>query len=108
MKSMIYKDYEVEPWSDGFKIIPGTLTKISSFIVKKDRFATGFAFAMDMLERMAYSHIKEADIEKQVEDIIKAAIDSGKMKNLDEYTFEFCTGRFYEVNNPTWWTKSGK
>src|SRR3989344_4517744 len=101
-----YSNFQIESWSDGFKIVPGTLTASSSFIVKKDGFACGFAFAMGMLDRMAYSHIKDEDINNQIQKIMQTKIDSRELINLEEYTFEFRTGQFLEVQNPKWWKKS--
>ena len=101
-----YKNCQIEPWSNGFQIVPGTLTSISSFIIKTEDFACGVAFAMGMLERMASSHVSEEDVQSEVEKTLENLIDSGKLKNLEEYTFELHSGKFLQVDNPSWWKKS--
>lgn len=101
-----YKNYQIEPWSNGFQIVPGTITSISSFVIKTENFGCGVAFAMGMLERMANPHISEEDVQSGVKKTLENLIDSDKIKNLEEYTFEFHSGKFVQVDNPSWWKKS--
>ena len=101
-----YKDFDIIPHNFGFEISPGTLIRIASFIVRKDDLITGFAFAEGFLTRMAHPELKDEDLLKEAKEIIKKYIDSGKLKHLEEYTFEYHPSNFIDVENPTWWVKS--
>ena len=43
---------------------------------------------------------------KEAGEIIKQHIDSGELKHLEEYTFEYHPSNFIKVTDPTWWVKS--
>ena len=101
-----YKDFDIIPHNFGFEISPGTLIRIASFIVRKDDLITGFAFAEGFLTRMAHPELKDEDLLKEAKEIIKKYIDSGKLKHLEEYTFEYQPSNFIDVENPTWLVKS--
>lgn len=102
---MKYKDFEIEKWSDGFKLVSGSLHSIASFIVKKENFAVAFAFKVSYLDWVA-QELKEEELLSKAEKIIKGYIDNNKILNLQEYTFEYLEPEFTSVNNPKWWIKS--
>lgn len=101
-----YKGYTITPHNIGFEIVPGTLTSIASFIVTKGNVGAGFAFAEGMLNRMAYSHLKDEGLLERAKDIIKTCIDNNQIEHLEEYTYEIHSESFIEVKDPKWWTKS--
>lgn len=103
-----YKDFDIIPHSLGFEISPGTLTRIASFIIRKDDLVAGFAFAEGMLNRMAHPHLTDEDLLGDAREIIKKYIDNGQIKHLEEYTFECHSSNFIDVKDPQWWIKSLK
>jgi hypothetical protein len=108
MKKLVlpqYSSYEIEKWSNGFKLVPGSLHLIASFIVKKEGFVAGFAFKVSYLDWVA-QQLKGDELMSKAEKIIKSYIDSNKVKRLEEYTFEYMESEFISVNNPKWWIKS--
>ena len=102
---MKYKDFEIEKWSDGFKLVPGSLHSIASFVVKKKDFAAGFAFKVSYLDWVAQD-LKEKELLLKAERIIKGYIDNNKILSRQEYTFEYFEPEFVSVDNPKWWIKS--
>lgn len=102
---MKYKDFEIEKWSSGFQVVPGSLNIVASFIIKKENFAAGFAFRVGYLDWVA-KQLKEIDLMPKIEEIIKGYIDKGQVKSLDEFTFEYHSSEFTAVDNPKWWIKS--
>lgn len=102
-----YKEFEIISYSSGFQISPVTMIRIASFIVRKDRLISVFAFSDGGISlRMAHSEIKDENLLVEAEEIIKRFIDDDKVKHLEEYTFEFQPTNFINVNNPRWWIKS--
>jgi len=102
-----YFDYEIEEWSDGFQILPGTLSLIASFIVKKEEFVAGFAFRIGYLDWVS-RHLKNDDLIPKAKSLIKHYLDKGNVKHLDELTFDFNYPNFTKVDDAKWWTKSIK
>jgi len=101
-----YKGYTITPHNIDFEIVPGTLTRIASFIVTRGEVGAGFAFAEGMLNRMSHPHLKDEDLLEEARNIIKSLIDNNKIEHLEEYTFELHSSNFLQVNNPKWWIKS--
>lgn len=102
---LIYKEYEVMQRSYGFEPFPDRFGSIGRYIVKKDDLVTGFAFAVPGLERFAAPNITEKDLEAMAVEKIKAAIDQRMLKKLHEYTYEYHSSEFIQVNDPEWWKK---
>lgn len=104
-----YKEFDIVPHSSGFENPAGTLIRIASFIVRKDDLIAVFAF-MDggMLLRMSDPHIKDENLLKQAREIIERYVDSGKIKHLEEYTFEYHPSEYVQVYDPNWWNKTLK
>jgi hypothetical protein len=108
MKKLVtteYHDYEIIKLSDGFKLVPGSLNIVASFIVKKENFAAVFAFGVGYLDWL----VKKLDnklLLQKAESVIDDYIDKRKMRNLNEFTFEFQSTDFMKVDNPKWWIKS--
>lgn len=101
-----FSEFKIIDWSNGFQMVPGQLYTIASFIAKKGGFAAGFAFRLSYLD-MVSREIDTQALIKKARDIIKTCMDSGRVSNLDELTFEFQDpDDFVEVKNPTWWKKS--
>jgi hypothetical protein len=100
-----FLDFVIEDWSKGFQIVPGTLTSICSFIVRRDDFIAGFAFHVGFLDWVS-KKLKNDEMVAKTKDIIKTYIDEDKVKHLDELTFEYLNSNFVEVKNPDWWIKS--
>lgn len=102
---MKYKDFEIEKWSSGFQVVPGSLNIVASFIVKKESFATSFAFRVGYLDWVE-KQLKQDDLTNKAKRIIKDYLDTKEIKNLDELTFEYDSSDFIRVENPKWWIKS--
>jgi hypothetical protein len=100
-----YSSYEIEKWSDGFQLVPGSLSLIASFIVRKENFTAGFAFRVGYLD-WAAKQLKQEDLINKAQKIIKYYLDNKEVKNLDELTFEYDSLDFIKVENPRWWIKS--
>lgn len=108
MKKLVtpqYSNYEIEKWSDGFQLAPGSFNLIASFIVKKEKFTAGFAFRVGFLDWVA-KQLKQEDLTDLAQKIIRNYLDTKEVKNFDELTFEFISDGFNEVKNPKWWNKS--
>jgi hypothetical protein len=98
-----YKGYEISFYSPGFEMFPDRFGSIAKFIVKKPDFVAGFAFAVAGLEMFAAPETTEQHLEDLAKQEIRKYIDSGDITHKSEYTFEFLSGRFMEVENPVWW-----
>lgn len=98
-----YAGYEILPYSFGFELFPNRFGSIAKYIVKKQDFVVGFAFAVPGLELFALPHITEPDLEAMAYRAIKEKLESHEIKKLGEYTYEFHSGNFIEVTNPDWW-----
>jgi len=98
-----YEGYEVLPYSFGFELFPNRFGSIAQYIVKKQDFVVGFAFAVPGLELFALPHITEPDLEAMAYRAIKEKLEKHEIKKLSEYTYEFHSGNFMEVTNPDWW-----
>lgn len=100
-----YKGFVIEPWYGYFAPHPNRLIFIASFIVHKEGFACGFAFAISGLSALT-KQIPDQELLEMTQEIINDHIDRGAMGNLAELTFEFQSGQFIEVEGPSWWIKS--
>ena len=108
-ESVKYKDFDIIPYSVGFEHAPGTLIRIASFIVYKQDLVAVFAFTDGgMLLRMSHPHLKDENLLREATEIIQGKIDANKIKNHEEYTFEYYPLNFIEVNDPKWWIKTLK
>ncbi len=103
-----YKNFDIIPHGFGFEISPGTLIRIASFIVKNEKTISGFAFAEGMLNRMSHPEISDENLLVQANSIIKEYINTEKIQNFEEYTFELHHLDFIAVNAPHWWKKTLK
>ena len=100
-----YKEYSVHPYSFGFELFPDRFGMIAKYLVKKQDLVAGFAFAVPGLDLFAMPHITEKDLEDKAYKIIKERLDQGNVTNLGEYTYEFYSSDFLEIENPEWWNK---
>jgi hypothetical protein len=100
-----YNGFEISLYSPGFEMFPDRFGSIAKFIVKKPGFVVGFAFAVPGLEMLATPNITENDLETMAVEKIKVAIDQGALKKLHEYTYEYHSSEFIQVNDPEWWKK---
>lgn len=108
-KSEDYNDYQILPHSQGFQFSPGTLIRIASFLVVKADMTVGFAFTDGgLLLRMSHTDLKDEVLLEEAKKIIKTSIDNNKIRNLEEYTFEYYPNNYIEIENALWWTKSLK
>lgn len=98
-----HEGYEVLPYSLGFELFPNRFGSIAKYIIRKQDFVVGFAFAVPGLELFALPHITEPDLEAMAYRIIRERIATHDFKKLGEYTYEFSSGSFIEVNSPDWW-----
>lgn len=98
-----YEGYELLPHSFGFELFPNRFGSIAKYIVRKQNFVAGFAFAVPGLELFALPHITEPDLEAMAYQIIKERLEKEKVDELGEYTYEFRSGSFVEVKKPDWW-----
>jgi len=98
-----YEGYEVLPYSFGFELFHNRFGSIAKYIVRKQDFVAGFAFAVPGLELFALPHITEPDLEAMVYQVIREKLGKREMKKLSEYTYEFRAGNFIEVSSPDWW-----
>ncbi len=98
-----YDGYEILPHSFGFELFPNRFGSIAKYVVRKQDFVVGFAFAVSGLELFSLPHITEPDLEAMAYRIIKERIEKQGLKNFGEYTYEFNSGNFIEVKNPKWW-----
>lgn len=115
-KIEIYKGFEIINWTEGFeryfldKNQGGSIDKFefglwSKFLIRKDGLVSKFAFAiagLDMIAEPKNQKFEANNLMTKAMDTIKIFIDSGKLINDKEYTFEFHSQGFFEVNNPIW------
>lgn len=101
-----YKGYQINTWSEGFEVVPGSLNTIASFIIRWDKNVCGFAFAVGFLTRMAQPEINDTDLISKALSVIKKNIDKESLEHMSEYTYEYQNDEFIEVQNPKWWKKT--
>ncbi|PIZ46302.1 hypothetical protein COY32_03540 [candidate division WWE3 bacterium CG_4_10_14_0_2_um_filter_41_14] len=103
-----YNGFDILPYSPGFELFTDRLGIVASFIVKNEGIMSVFAFAVGGLTMFAQPEISDDDLLKEAREIIKEHIDNKKVQHLEEYTFEYHSSNFIDVENPQWWTKTLK
>ena len=100
-----YKGFKITHYSPGFEMFPDRFGSIAKIIVQNDQTVAGFAFAVAGLKLFAHTEIKSKDLEDATVSKVKEFIDRSLIQNLKEYTFEFESEGFREVDDPDWWEK---
>src|SRR3989344_9346885 len=85
---VVYKDYQITPWSLGFEPFPDRFGSVASYIVKGKENVSGFAFAVAGMEFMAHPDLKEVNLQEKATEKIKNFIDAKAVVNGTEYLFE--------------------
>lgn len=101
-----YGCFDIIPYSPGFELFVDRLGIVASFIVRNDEVVSVFAFAVGGLAMFAQPKMSNDDFLKEAREIIKEHIDSKGVQRLEEYTFEYHSSNFINVDNPLWWTKT--
>ena len=101
-----YKGFKITSFSRGFEMFQNRFGSIAKFVVIHRNVSAGFAFAVAGTELFEIPEIKSIDLEGIAISKIKEFIDREDIKNGGEYTFEFWSGDFIEVENPDWWVKN--
>ena len=98
-------NYDLERWSNGFQIVPGSLNLICSFLVRNEGLVAGFAFRVGYLDWVS-KKLKNEELIRKAEEIIKQYMNNEKANNREELTFEYNHPNFLKVDNPIWWIKT--
>lgn len=99
-----YSNFSIMSWSGGFKYSDG-LISIASYLVTGEGITAAFAFAVSALTTMSHN-LNPDDLLVEAEKIIESHIDTGKVNDRKELTFEYHPNEFIEVTDPKWWVKS--
>src|SRR3990172_6570318 len=92
-----YKGFVIEPWYGRFVPLSDRAGAVASFIVRKEKVTSVFAFAISLLNAMT-KQILDRELMGKTQETIRNYIDKGKLVNLKEFTFEFESGEFVEVD----------
>ncbi|HSW88863.1 MAG TPA: hypothetical protein VLG12_06900 [Candidatus Saccharimonadales bacterium] len=110
MKPIEYKNFVIQLQGEGFRPGINIAGRIASFWVvrKQPQTRSIFAFAVSMLDAFEGKIDPEEEILNSATEFIKQYIDGNKVQDLEEYTFQYKSGKFISDENPKWWTKSLK
>lgn len=105
-----YNSFEIEKRDKGFVTLPNSFGKVISFWVinKEKNIRSIFAFAYSALDAFAFTLPSEESLVVEAINKIKEYIDTNKINDLEEYTFEY-KGREFSLNQSAeWWKKDLK
>lgn len=105
MSETEYKGFRIVPRFDGFQLAPDRPMGIASFVVSKNDIICVFAFGVGLLSQIAEEDFTEEDLWDGAQLAIKDYIDSDRIGNLEEFTFELQNREFVEVEDVKWWDK---
>lgn len=110
LKPINHGGYVVQLQGDGFRFVSNLAGKIASFWVvnKGKNIRSIFAFATSMLDSFAHTDNSEDEMIEKATSLIKEYIDSNKIVDKEEYTFQYKTHQFIFEENPSWWIKTLK
>ena len=103
-----YKNFDIFLRLPGFESIQIAFGKVALFIARSGDVIEAFAFAYPGLDNFRNNTINEVELLKKAEDEIEKFIDAKKIKNNQEYTFEYKDRSYHEVPNAAWWVKTVK
>lgn len=103
-----HKEFTIIAYSNGFEFVPGRLVRAAVFIVTNGESIIGFVFSDGgLLLRMAQPDLKDEVLLEKAINKIKEKIDTARLEDLEEYTFEYFPGNYVE-RNVIWWEKNLK
>ncbi|OGG14028.1 hypothetical protein A2773_05770 [Candidatus Gottesmanbacteria bacterium RIFCSPHIGHO2_01_FULL_39_10] len=103
-----YKGYTIQSQGEGFQVMPNSAGRIATFwVVNEDKKVRSmFVVARSLTD--SFSHIDQSEdlIIDELIILIKSYIDGEKVKDLEEYTFEYKNGQLFYDSDPKWWNKT--
>jgi hypothetical protein len=101
-----HKDFIIQMQGNGFRLVPNAAGTVASFWVVGPRIRSVFAFMRSFSEAFDIEEDSEDKILEAAIEIIKGVIDSSRIQDLEEYTYEYRGGKFILVENVKWWAKT--
>jgi len=109
-KPIEYKNFVIQLQGEGFKPLVNAAGRVASFWVvsKEPKIRSIFAFATSLLDFLE----NQGDSEDKILDLAvflrEQDIDNRKVKDLEEYTFQYKSHQFIPDDNAGWWQKTLK
>jgi hypothetical protein len=109
-KPIEYKKFVIQLQGSGFESLVRAAGKVASFwVVSNDpKIRSIFAFSTSMMDFFENQGDTEEKILELAVFVIKQYIDENRVEDLEEYTFEYRSHQFMNVNSASWWTKTLK
>lgn len=103
-----HNNFIIQMQGDGFRFMSNVSGTVASFWVVSANpvIRSIFAFSRSLTDGFESEEESDEKLWESAINIIKSKIDENRIQDLEEYTYEYRSGKFFPVNNVNWWNKT--